>query len=199
MCVFIVFLLFCPHCFSFSLWFLCLLFCYLYEAQFFVFDFILFSINVFPIILVIIIIILSTTFFSIICKWTTFASKDECQRQSCDVSAIFVVVVLLGSVHALEAKIIAPNWDANSAAPTPRKQLNLSCQAEARARATGLQDCEVIKFIYFCFFLLCLFLLNVEVPNYIIKFLLAFASLFVLFYFLVFLRGFNYIKLWLFA
>lgn len=31
-------------------------------------------------------------FFSIICKWTTFASKDECQRQSCDVSAIFVVV-----------------------------------------------------------------------------------------------------------
>lgn len=156
MCVFIVLLLFCPHCFSFfamCVWFLCLLFCYLYEAQFFVFDFILFSINVFPIILVIIIIILSTTFFSIICKWTTFASKDECQRQSCDVSAIFVVG-LLGSVHALEAKIFAPNWDANGAAPTPRWQLNLSCQGEAWARATGLQDCEVIKFIYFCCFTL---------------------------------------------
>lgn len=65
------------------------------RGSIFVFDFILFSINVFPIILVIIIIILSTTFFSsIICKWTTFASKDECQRQSCDVSAMFVVVVV---------------------------------------------------------------------------------------------------------
>lgn len=62
------------------------------------FDFILFSINVFPIILVIIIIILSTTFFSIICKWTTFASRDECQRQSCDVSAMFVVVVVVVSL-----------------------------------------------------------------------------------------------------
>lgn len=72
-----------------------------------------FSINVFPIILVIIIIILSTTFFSIICKWTTFASKDECQRQSCDVSAMFDVVfvaVLLKPVHALEANVFAPNW-----------------------------------------------------------------------------------------
>lgn len=85
-----------------------------------------FSINVFPIILVIIIIILSTTFFLLFANglpfffFTTFASKDECQRQSCDVSAIFVVVGLLGSVHALEAKIFAPNWDANGAAPTSR-------------------------------------------------------------------------------
>lgn len=154
MCVFIVLLLFCPHCFSFSL---CVCGFFVYSSviytrlNFLCLILFFFSINVFPIILVIIIIILSTTFFSIICKWTTFASKDECQRQSCDVSVIFVVG-LLGSVHALEAKIFAPNWDANGAASIPRCQLNLSCQTEARPRATGLQDCEVIKFIYFCFF-----------------------------------------------
>lgn len=192
----------CPHCLSVSLCvcFLCLLFCYLYEAQFLCLILFFFSINVFPIILVIIIIILSTTFFSIICKWTTFVSKDECQRQSYNVSAMFdvVVAVLLKPVHALESNVFAPNWVPTATCQPHRWQLNLSCQMEPNPTATGLQVWSYQIYLLFWFCVFCFFfLLNVEVPNYIIKFTCFCCLCIVLYCFssFLFLGGFNYIKL----
>lgn len=148
------------HCFFLSVslcvcvFFLCLLFCYLYEAQFFVFDFILFSINVFPIILVIIIIILSTTLFSIICKWTTFAPEDGCCTARDVCPPCLLLWCVLRSVRGLEAKILAPNWRQRPRDGPTTMTAQSELSTEPRTCARGLQGVEVIKFIYlflFCF------------------------------------------------
>lgn len=152
-----------------------------------------FSINVFPIILVIIIIILSTTFFLLFANGLPLLPRTNVNGSHVTFPSYLLLVCLDPSTLWKQKYSLLTGMPT---APRPSPDAS-SIWAVKRKHDHGQPDFKTVKLsnLFTFVFLLCLFLLNVEVPNYIIKFLLAFASLFVLFYFLVFLRGFNYIKL----
>lgn len=92
-------------------------------------------------------------FFSIICKWTTFASKDECYRQSCDVSAMLDVVVLLYNPSTLWKQTYSLLTDANGhvSAPPMTAQSELSNGTEPDShRTSSVKLSNLFTLFVFC-------------------------------------------------
>lgn len=108
------------------------------RGSIFVFDFILFSINVFPIILVIIIIILSTTLFLLFANGLLLLPRTDAARRDAFPPCLLLWFVL-GSVRGLEAKILAPNWRQRPRDGPTTMTAQSELSTEPRTCARGLQ------------------------------------------------------------
>lgn len=133
-----LFLTLFSHCFRYvCVFFLCLLFCYLYEAQFLCLI-LFFFYQCFPIILVIIIIILSTTLFLLFANGLLLLPRTDAARRDVFPPCLLLWFVL-GSVRGLEAKILAPNWRQRPRDGPTTMTAQSELSTEPRTCARGLQ------------------------------------------------------------